>query len=666
MKKILFAFFQLAVVMLFAEPVTPERAAAVATNFMHGHLGNKAPAGLTLHTADWHFSGVYLFECQGGGWVMVAADDSVKPILGYSDSGTLDPLNLPPALRQWIGGYEEQIAAIVRARSSKYPIAVYPEDAAEWKRLERCDTGSTSNTKEGDGVEPLITTQWNQNYPYNQLCPSGTVSGCAATAIAMYMKFWNYPAFGSGSYSYHSPRTGTTESADFGHTLYDWSNMPDHDWEFDTPQEVNAVATLMYHCGVGLAMNYGTAASGGSAAIGILGQEGYPSIDNALKDYFNYSSNMRACFKDLGYTNDSWRDMLVAELDQGHPILYCGASSQGGHAFICDGYDSRQYMHFNFGWSGIGDGYFPVDSISPGVGGVGGNVTYTFNLQNSCLIGAVPDYALRVSDSLLCFLSDGGSDSLLVGINEQNNALLTITNAADWLSVEYDSIGCAGWLHLQVAPITDGEERATVIVCKQGNDSVCIKVIQVNYNEEEMCELTVVMENTNTHISGWDEEAYLTLESSGGYIFGTAHLENRDIDSVVIRVAPKDIHSVWHSGGGTDRYVNYRVRNQYGEDFVTVVNAYRNGGDHLIPWSCAHLAVEKPVSHEISIYPNPAHNSLTIQAEGLQKVEIIDVTGRKTKESSSHQVDISKLPNGHYFVRIITTTGTSVKRFVKK
>lgn len=663
-----------------ADPVTPQRAATVATNFMSAQTGKKVSVELTRHTEDWHYAGIYLFERKGGGWVIVAADDCVKPILGYSTSGRLDPSDLPPALRQWLGGYEEQIAAVRMAREEKATIAVYASDTAEWRRLERCDIEHASTSKESDGVGPLITSHWNQQYPYDRLCPSGTVTGCAATALAMYMKFWNYPAFGCGSYSYNPPRTGTTESADFGHTLYDWANMPDSSWQYDTPEEVMAVATLMYHCGVGMSMDYGTAESGGSSALGIVGQSGYSSMDNAMKDYFHYSPNMRACFKNYGYTNDSWRALLVAELDEGRPILYSGAATQGGHGFICDGYDSRQYMHFNFGWSGTGDGYYPVDSISPGVGGVGGNVTYTFNMQNACLVGAVPDYALRSSDSLFTFMAGGGTDSLLVGINEQNNATLDIATTAEWLNLEHGSIGRAGWVRLEVAPMSYSGERVAYIVFTQGEERDSVKVVQVAFDEEEMCELTVVMENTNSHFTGWDEGAYLTLESSGGFVFGTAHLENADRDSVTIRVAPKDIHCVWHSGGGTDRYVNYWVRNQYGEDFVSVVNAYRNGGNHIIPWSCAHLGIEeRPIAdRQVTIYPNPAHNTLNIQAEGVQQVEIIDMSGRKIQcvnvepnqggrsTGTMTHIQIGSLPPGHYFARIITTTGNAIRRFVKK
>lgn len=663
MKKSLLLLAFLTAATVFANPVSPEGASVVARNFLTGKLSDKTSVELTLRTAGWHYDGLYLFDCAQGGWVIVAADDSVTPILGYSTSGRFDPVSMSPALRQWLDGYQEQLSAVRKARAAGSTVGAYPADAAEWERL-RQGIPLAGSRKDTVGVGPLITTYWDQSYPYNQLCPGNSVTGCAATAMAMYMKFWNYPAFGSGSKNYNPARTGTTEYADFAHTLYDWDHMPDNTSEYDTPEEITAVATLMYHCGVALSMDYGT---DGSGALGITGIEGMPSMDNALKNYFHYSRNMTARFKDLGYTNASWRALLITELDEGRPILYGGAATQGGHGFICDGYDERQYLHFNFGWSGTGNGYYPVDSISPGVGGVGGNVTYTFNLQNSCIIGAVPDYGIHVSDTFLSYLADGGSDSLLVGINETNDDSLVISSDADWLSVAHDSIGRAGWVRLQIAPMTDGDERTSCIVIAQGNDTVRVRVVQVNFIEEEMCPLTVVMENTSSHLNGWQQNACLTLQTQGGFIFGTAHLDSLDRDSVQILVAPKDIYCVWHSGGGTDRFVNYWVRNQYDEDFVSVVNAYRNGGEHLIPWPCVHLSIDEVSTDHSAIYPNPAQRLLHIRVASLQRVEIVDLYGRTVQTSHSEGcLDISRLPRGHYLVRIVTPHGATTEHLIKK
>ena len=188
------------------------------------------------------------------------------------------------------------------------------------------------------------------------------------------------------------------------------------------------------------------------------------------------------------------------------------------------------------------------------------------------------------------------------------------------------------------------------------------------YNEEEMCTLTVVMESTRG--SGWSNGAYLSLESANGYVYGTARLESGTLDSVDIRVAPKDVYSVWHSGGGTDRFINYWVRNQYGENFVEAEYAYQTGGTHLIAWPCAHVGIEEPAegsdSRSVELYPVPTSGKLTVRAEGLQKVDILDIGGRTIVSSTVATLDLSDLPNGMYFVRVTTTSGSSVQRIVKK
>ncbi len=648
-----------------ADPVTPQKAATVARNFWSGAVNARKGALPEAQPVEWQYSGIYLFACPEGGWVMVAADDDVKPILGYSPSGRLDPADMPAALQQWLGAYQHQIDAVQSYRhESGDDVPAYPADAAEWQRL---TAGIVAAPAKSDTVAPLLTTLWDQDYPYNALCPSGTVTGCAATAQAQLMKFWNYPAFGEGGNTYVPLRVGVEQTADFAHTLYDWDNMPDNPSIYATSDQIEAVATLMYHCGVSLEMDYGTAASGGSAALGLVGYEGFASIDNALKDYFHYSRDMQVRFKDY-YSNEAWRAMLVDELNLRHPILYTGAAEQGGHGFVCDGYDSRQYLHFNFGWNGVGDGFFTVDSISPGVGGIGGNVTYTFNLQNAALFGAVPDYALRVSDTMFNFGRAACADSLLFSSNESNDIAWTVSCDVDWIEFEQPASGRAGWLRFSVGENNDGEERVGHIVFRQGNEEAQAKIVQACLSEEEMCTLTVVMESTRGN--GWSNGAYLSLESANGYVYGTARLESGSLDSVDIRVAPKDVYSVWHTGGGTDRFINYWVRNQYGENFVEAEYAYQTGGTDLIQWPCAHVGIEEPAlggdSRSVELFPVPTSGSLTVRADGLQKVDILDIGGRTLVSSTAATLDLSGLPEGMYFVRVTTLSGSSVQRIVKK
>lgn len=633
-----------------AAPVNPKRAAALAQSFFSSQTGAKSGNRLADVPTEWQYRGIYLFEGADGGFVLVAADDAARPILGYSATGAMDTANMPPALQEWLKGYQKEIDILREAKG-------FPPHA-EWYALEQ---GITPKDTVWQGVEPMLTTFWDQGYPYNGYCPGGSVTGCAATAQAQVMNYWKYPAFGQGSHSYTHVRYGV-QQADFGHTLYDWENMPVEATASSAMVEKEAVALLMYHCGVSLEMDY---SRDGSGAAGLAGISGYASIDNSLKDYFGYSNQMRVVHKDFGYGNAEWRDMIIADLDLGHPIVYTGAAEEGGHGFVCDGYDSRGYMHFNFGWSGRGDGYFPVDSISPGVGGVGGNVTYTFNMSNAALLGLVPDYRLRVSDTLFSMNRDGGADSLLFAPNSAVNTVWSMVCDADWLTVQVDTFAHACRVRFIVPENNTGEERVATITFAQGGERCLVRVVQSAYNEEELCPVTVVMECT--HGETWQGGAYLSLQSASGYIYGTARLEQGTKDSVDIAVAPHDVYAVWHKGGGTDRYVNYTIKNRYEEALVSVKNAYRNGGSHFIEWPCAHLDIEEvPSEGVVNVYPNPVTDVLNIQADNIQKVELMDMSGRRILTTDKEQIDVRRLHAGAYFVRVITSRNTTIKRVVKK
>lgn len=641
-----------------AGPVTPQRAATVASSFWHAIAPSKMTVDLVDRSAEWSYEDIYLFTNPAGGFVLVAADDRIRPILGYSPDGILIPDSMPLPLQKWLQGYQRQIDTIQTTTDIIDSSTIYDE----WQSLQQGFRPKGGGVK---SVEPLLSTQWDQDYPYNMFCPSNTVTGCAATAQAQLMKYWNYPAFGIGSHSYSHSTYGTL-NADFGHTFYNWEHMPAQGYSTTPENEKQSVATLMYHIGVSLDMNYGTAAQGGSSALGLVGIPGYASIDNSLKDYFGYSPDMEVAYKDYGYTNDQWREILVTELDHGRPVVYAGASTQGGHGFICDGYDEQQYMHFNFGWSGVGDGYYPVDSISPGVGGAGGNVTYTFNLSNAILIGAQPAYSLRVSDTLFNFTREGGTDSVLFCINDTANTPWSVISDAPWLTVMHDDFNRAGWVYFSATDYDGTSERFGTLTFIQGSQQVTVKVVQANFSSEEMCPLTVVMQAT--HGDGWQGDAHITLESTAGYVFGTAQLTTGSLDSVEIHVAPHDIYAVWHSGGGSDRYINYYIRNQYGETLVNVEYAYRNGGRNLIVWPCAHLGVESPTTanRQPKIFPTPTSDMLHVEADDILSIELLDVSGRRVLASTHATIDLRQLPTGPYFVHITTENDSCVKRIVKQ
>ncbi len=643
---------------VLANPVGAERAAAVAYSFWQHTLHGKADITLENRTGEWRFDGIYLFTASDGGFVMVAADDAARPILGYSLTSPLEPDQLPVQLDGWLETYQQQIDWIRENEGQPYAYV-----AEEWHTLEQ---GKPLAGSKSDVVGPLLTTQWDQTWPYNMYYPTGTVTGCAATAQAQMMKYWNHPVFGNGSNRYTHAFFGSL-SADFAHTLYRWDAMPDAPTNSTNGE---AVGVLMYHCGVSLNMGYGTAEQGGSAAPGLTGIEGTSSIDNSLKGYFHYSPDMTVIMRDYGYTNAAWRNALIAELNLLHPIIYTGSATQGGHGFVCDGYDNREYLHFNFGWSGRGDGFFPVDSISPGVGGAGGNVTYTFNLMNQALLGAVPDYAMRVSDSLICLDGDGGRDSLLFCTNPTTDAPCSLESNADWITVDNADSLTTGWIYLNVSPYNGEGERSATLTFRQGDQTVTVNIVQNNYGESDLCPVKVVMHNLRSD-DGWQGGAHLTLESANGFIYGTAELLQGATDSVEIDVAPHDLYIMWHSGGGFDRYMGYRIVNQHGETLVEVERAYYDEGQHFVEWPCAHLGVEQAEEVSLSVSPNPASGMVTISGvENGAQVALIDISGHVVRAHHAMpatrdlSIDLSNLSKGTYFLRITGNQQSVVRKLI--
>ena len=186
----------------------------------------------------------------------------------------------------------------------------------------------------------MLTTTWNQSPYYNSLCPDSAgihaVTGCAATAQAQVMKFWNWPETGVGEHSYSSSSYGGTLSANFGATTYNWSIMPNSVSSANTAGQ--AVALLMYHCGIAVDMNYSPDGSGAQTG----------DVPAALSEHFRYGAcaNMKA--RD-SYAKSVWEDMLIETFDRGIPVVYAGNDSDGGHAFNCDGYNNNRYFHFNWG-----------------------------------------------------------------------------------------------------------------------------------------------------------------------------------------------------------------------------------------------------------------------------------------------------------------------------
>ena len=330
--------------------------------------------------AQYGYSEFFIFNNTAGkGYVIMAADDCVTPILGYSYENNFDDGELPPNFKAWLDGYAEQIRAAVAIKAQ-----ATAEIRSDWECLRQ---SKPLPIKSENAVSPLVQTKWNQAPYYNAQCPYDdnanvrTVTGCVATAMAQIMKYWSYPMHGLGNHSYvpsSHPEYGTLY-VDFSAVNYQWSNMPN-----SVTSDNSAVATLMYHCGVSVDMMYGipTAPDYGSAAYIIDYGSGRACAEIAFKTYFDYKSTLHGVKKN-DYSDSQWIALLKTELDNARPMLYGGFSSSGGHAFVCDGYDNNNYFHFNWGWGGTYNDYFYINSLNPS--------SYNYSQNQQAIIGIEPN-----------------------------------------------------------------------------------------------------------------------------------------------------------------------------------------------------------------------------------------------------------------------------------
>ncbi len=382
-----------------ANPIDMSTARQVGIKFMNANtnvpLRNVNQIQLvTTYNISRGDAAFHIFNTPNG-FVIVAADDCAMPVLGYSDEGQFDVENIPIQLQDYLQGFVNQI---------QYGIENHLEaDEATTQQWELVRSiGRLTDQRATTAVAPLLTDTWSQDCYYNDKCPVDSngpcghvVTGCVATSFAQILHYWGYPATGRGSHTY-KPSGYPVQIANFGATFYDWDNMPNSLSSSSSSTQVDAVATLMWHCGVAVEMMYGPTVSLASST----------DIPAALVNYFGYSNEMSIVHRS-NYNNSSWLALMKNCLDTSCPIQYRGsdANGGGGHAFVCDGYDSNDLLHFNWGWGGTANGYFANGALNP--------QSYAFNVSNAAIINIRPGCITGTTYQITATTepSDGGAVS---------------------------------------------------------------------------------------------------------------------------------------------------------------------------------------------------------------------------------------------------------------
>ena len=488
-------------------PVDRESAQQVAANFWSAVVGESENHRWNELSSEFGFQQFYFFVREGSaGFVLVSADDCVQPILGYSTK-SLIPATIPAHVSSFLQGYEAEIAYC-----KAHQIMPTEEISSQWSSLLQ-GTYTMQNTT---SVSPLLATTWGQSPYYNDLCPEQggvhALTGCVATALAQVMKYWNWPVNGMGSHSYQDATYGTL-SANFGATTYNWSDMPDALTQNSTPAQINAVATIMYHAGVAVEMEYGEEAS--SAYLSAGGNSAIPSGENALKNYFRYKSTLHDVSRS-SVSNNVWISTLMSELNAGRPVLERGSGDEGGHAFVCDGYDGNGLFHINWGWGGYLNGYFAHNDLNPG--GLG------FNDDNSLVVGVEPEWRIEVTPMYLSFEQAGGTDTLTVSSYSEDASMWNATTNVSWLSLTPTSGAGAGattTISVTAMPNNSNNTREGEITITQGVRTRIVRVVQHSYPHI----ITLLSSDANmgsaigggTYVSGTTIE--LEANANSGYRF---------------------------------------------------------------------------------------------------------------------------------------------------
>lgn len=359
---------------LQAKRITQWQAQQQAYSFWGKQMPQKAKAksrtAITASPSDAY----YVFNNDAGGFVIIAGDDAVTPVLGYTSTGSFDAENLPDGLKDLLKSYERQIAAL----GDNYV------------------ANQTATRTAFTGEKLLNTAKWNQGNPFNKYTPNNYVTGCVATAGAIVMKHHGYPAKGTGSHSY--TWNGQTLTANFGHT-YDWASMPAK-YDGTNDADFDGVARLMSDLGVAVEMQYDKDGSG--AYIG--------NLVTALQKYYGYSklSHLLA-IEDVGA--EAWNSRLRDEIDANRPVLYAASdpNTGGGHAFVIDGYKDESFS-VNWGWGGYCDGFYQIGALNPESAGKPTGDKY--NVGQSAVFGMQPsDGTEKVSG--MGFLTNVGELQML-------------------------------------------------------------------------------------------------------------------------------------------------------------------------------------------------------------------------------------------------------------
>jgi len=644
----------------------------------------------------------YTINLSPRGWIVVAADDAVTPVLAYSFEDNMNSSSLPPQFISWMEKYRKQIND---AMNRNLPASA--NIAAAWEKYTSNDLKQPMAPQGINGVAPLIIHTWDQGYPYNIYCPQDAAgpgdhpyAGCVATAMCQLMYYYRFPQTGNGQHCY-TPSGYPQQCADFGATTYNWNTMVN---SLSTARLDNdsAVALLLWHAGVAVNMMYSATGSGAYSE----------DARNALVSNFRYSPAALYIHRS-DFPETSWDSILRANLDKRMPVYYDGYGAQGGHAFNCDGYQATTHFHFNWGWSGTANGYYYLDNLNPAGDnfsqGEGAIVnlfpdttanTYPYGCQSEAVLhsiagtfddGSGPVLNYRNNSQCSWLVEPQSSDDSVQSITITFNSFNTIAgngivriykgiSASDSLAAEFsgDSLPPSFMINGTRALVTFTSGKAgqgqgwlisytgNVMEWCQNNQTmtdssgiVTDGSFHFNYHNSTTCRWKIIPDGTT---------GPLTLSF-------TSFRTQLNHDYVVIYDYGTEELLAQYSGIYTGSDLPATVTAKSGQMFL-MFTTDKTGTEagwearYSIALGCKNI---KNIP-EVQVYPVPARDYLYLRTpsdnSGTLQVQLNDINGlpvligKLINDGNTPRIDVSNLSSGMYFLRITSGSGSVVKKVV--
>lgn len=632
----------------------------------------------------------YAFDFENGGFVIVSAEDAYYPIIGYSYKGSY-PVNASP--KSNYGSYMQTYCDMIEHLRDNEIVA---DEAIEsgWEHLSTTNYAELKTERGGRALEPLVDCLWNQDAPYNLECPydpdgpgDHVYAGCVATAMSMIMYYWRYPLTGTGSHTYYASGYGN-QTADFGNTDYIYTGMQNeatnlYPWD---------IALLQYHCGVSVDMQYSPNGSGAFSS----------DVDDALNDYFKYDD---AYYQQKIGSLDYWASILKTDLDMGYPIYYAGRDqSNYGHAFVCDGYDDDNLFHFNFGWSGSGNGYYALNDVN-GYNRYQQTVLQFFPTDPDypyfaegadtlrTLSGSITDGSGPIEDYL-----DNQSASWLIDPQNEEDSVTDITLtfpefhlASNDQLIIYDGsttsdpvLGSYSGSTPPGGDLTSTGNQILVTFESDGSDTDEGFYIEYTSNIPEFCSGLVKYFEPTATIS--DGSGSFNYSNNSGCMFQimpeyatniTLTFSEFDTEEGKDKVMVYDGSSTLLGTFSGDDIPEPLTATSGSMMIVFNSNPWINSSGWVAEYTIENVNVEENDGFEaLTIYPNPASDIIRISFKNTTdenfQVNLMNITGKtvyqqditEANEFVDTSIDVTNLPDGVYILNIQGNTKSTTKRII--